>query len=199
MDTPAARIAVGNGKRDMDVSSGPGCVRSDDATDRMPTGRRVVEGRLPAAVMTRPHRGLRLSEAFLTKTTDTSSDVVVESQLGPSDAAREVAVRRVTDWLLTRQHADGHWRAALEGDTILETEYLLLLAWLDRFDRPEVAGALQRIRSLQLPDGGWPIYPGGPANSSLKATTRHHACVLGAGRSFSVLWMWASSGASRLG
>jgi len=165
----------------MDVSSGPGCVRSDDATDRMPTGRRVVEGRLPAAVMTRPHRGLRLSEAFLTKTTDTSSDVVVESQLGPSDAAREVAVRRVTDWLLTRQHADGHWRAALEGDTILETEYLLLLAWLDRFDRPEVAGALQRIRSLQLPDGGWPIYPGGPAEVS--ATVKAYLVLKLAGHS----------------
>jgi len=32
-------------------------------------------------------------------------------------------------WLRQRQAADGHWRGPLEGDTILESEYLLILAW----------------------------------------------------------------------
>lgn len=155
----------------MDVSPGSGCVGSDDATDPIPTGRLVVEGRLSPAGMTRPQQGMRLGEAFLPRRQRAKSDVIVESTLGPTDTARERAVRGVTDWLLARQHDDGHWRAALEGDTILETEYLLLLAWLDRFDRPEVPGALQRILALQLPEGGWPIYPGGPAevSASVKA------------------------------
>ena len=30
---------------------------------------------------------------------------------------------------MTEQHADGHWVGELEGDTILESEYILLLAW----------------------------------------------------------------------
>src|SRR5688572_6196619 len=31
------------------------------------------------------------------------------------------------DWLLSRQHPDGYWCGELEGDTILESEYILLL------------------------------------------------------------------------
>jgi len=149
----------------MDVSSGPGCVNNDEATDRIPTGRVIVEGRLGQHTLSRPHRGMRLGDSLFAAH-DTAATVVVESQLDPAADERSEAVCRVVNWLQARQHDDGHWRAALEGDTILESEYLLLLAWLDRFDRPEVAGALQRIRAMQLPEGGWPIYPGGPADVS---------------------------------
>ncbi len=149
----------------MDVSSGPGCVNNDEATDRIPTGRVIVEGRLGQHTLSRPHRGMRLGDSLFAAH-DTAATVVVESQLEPAADERREAVCRVVNWLQARQHDDGHWRAALEGDTILESEYLLLLAWLDRFDRPEVAGALQRIRAMQLPEGGWPIYPGGPADVS---------------------------------
>ena len=48
--------------------------------------------------------------------------------------------RRTRDWLLDQQHADGYWVAELEGDTILESEYILLLAYLGRHrstTRPE--------------------------------------------------------------
>ena len=81
------------------------------------------------------------------------------------------AVSRVAGWLIDRQADDGHWRAALEGDTILESEYLLLLAWQGRLDRPEVPGAARRLLEQQLPEGGWAIYPGGPAeiSASVKA------------------------------
>ena len=34
--------------------------------------------------------------------------------------------------LLARQRPDGHWVGELEGDTILESEYVLLLAFLGR-------------------------------------------------------------------
>ena len=40
------------------------------------------------------------------------------------------AVHATRDWLLARQHAEGYWCGELEGDSILESEYLLLLAWL---------------------------------------------------------------------
>jgi squalene-hopene/tetraprenyl-beta-curcumene cyclase len=35
------------------------------------------------------------------------------------------------DWLQRNQYAEGHWRGPLEGDTILESEYILILAWAD--------------------------------------------------------------------
>jgi len=76
------------------------------------------------------------------------------------------AVEATSRWLLDRQHADGHWRAPLEGDTILESEYLLLLAWAGRLDDHRVRGAADRILAEQLPGGGWAIYPGGPVDIS---------------------------------
>jgi squalene-hopene/tetraprenyl-beta-curcumene cyclase len=72
----------------------------------------------------------------------------------------------VAAWLQARQAADGHWRGPLEGDTILESEFSLILAWAGRLDRPDVAGAAARILRLQLPEGGWAIHPGGPVDVS---------------------------------
>ncbi len=83
----------------------------------------------------------------------------------PSHEA-DAAMRRTSDWLRSRQAADGHWRAALEGDSILESEYLLLLAWAGRLDAPAAPGAARRILREQLPRGGWAIYPGGPVDVS---------------------------------
>ena len=75
------------------------------------------------------------------------------------------------DWLRRNQYADGHWRGPLEGDTILESEYILILAWADKLSAPEVPGAARRILKEQLPSGGWAIYPGGPidVSASVKA------------------------------
>ena len=42
------------------------------------------------------------------------------------------AIAAAAGWLLDRQHEDGHWRGPLEGDTILESEYILILAWAGR-------------------------------------------------------------------
>jgi len=69
-------------------------------------------------------------------------------------------------WLLEKQADDGHWRAPLEGDTILESEFLLLLAWAGRLDDRRVRGAAARILREQLPAGGWAIYPGGSVDVS---------------------------------
>ena len=75
------------------------------------------------------------------------------------------------DWLRRNQYADGHWRGPLEGDTFLESEYILILAWADKLSAPEVPGAARRILKEQLPGGGWSIYPGGPidVSASVKA------------------------------
>ena len=92
---------------------------------------------------------------------------------GAEDLAAEVrrATGRTADWLRSRQHADGYWCGELEGDTILESEYILLLAWLGRNDTPEAHKAARYILSKQNADGGWSLYPGGKLDisSSVKA------------------------------
>ncbi|HSC56547.1 MAG TPA: prenyltransferase/squalene oxidase repeat-containing protein, partial [Nitrospira sp.] len=86
--------------------------------------------------------------------------------------AIEDAVRRSQAWFLTRQHAtEGYWVAELEADTTLTSEYLMLRRFLDRVDPERERKAVRYLRSAQLPDGGWPIYYGGPSeiSASVKA------------------------------
>ncbi len=73
---------------------------------------------------------------------------------------------KTRQWLLTGQHEDGYWCAELEGDTILESEYILLLAWLGRENEDVAREAAEYIRRKQLPDGGWAMYPGGKVEIS---------------------------------
>jgi len=84
-----------------------------------------------------------------------------------SDPALEAAAR----WLSDDQHADGYWVGELEGDTILESEYVLLLTFLGREAEEVCVKACRYILNRQLPEGGWAIYPGGPAevSASVKA------------------------------
>jgi squalene-hopene/tetraprenyl-beta-curcumene cyclase len=81
------------------------------------------------------------------------------------------AIVRTRDWLISQQYPDGFWVGELEGDTILESEYILLLTWLGRGDSDDVRRAAKYIENLQLDTGGWAIYPGGPLeiSASVKA------------------------------
>jgi squalene-hopene/tetraprenyl-beta-curcumene cyclase len=76
------------------------------------------------------------------------------------------AIDRTRAWLLARQLADGHWCAELEGDTILESEYILLLAWLGHEDAPLARKCARYIVDKQLDSGGWAMYPGGQLDIS---------------------------------
>ena len=62
--------------------------------------------------------------------------------------ALEAALERTRDWLLERQEEEGYWVAELEGDTILESEYVLLMTFLGRESDDPVC-----IRCV-------PLYPG---------------------------------------
>src|SRR5437867_6479351 len=78
-------------------------------------------------------------------------------------AALDSARRR----LLACQQRDGHWVGELQGDTILESEYVLLMAFLDREDEPRVAKAANYLLQHQLPEGGWNNFPEGPVEVSV--------------------------------
>jgi squalene-hopene/tetraprenyl-beta-curcumene cyclase len=81
------------------------------------------------------------------------------------------SVDAASTWLVEDQHPDGYWVGELEGDTILESEYVLLLAFLGREDDPVCVKACRYLLTHQLPEGGWAIYPGGPpeVSASVKA------------------------------
>ncbi len=81
-------------------------------------------------------------------------------------AALDATMERTRDWLLERQEDEGYWVAELEGDTILESEYILLMTFLGRESDEVCVRCARYIQDHQLPGGGWAIYPGGPADVS---------------------------------
>jgi squalene-hopene/tetraprenyl-beta-curcumene cyclase len=100
-------------------------------------------------------------------------DELMETALSePLDAAKSLgpparkAIRQTRQWLLAQQDPDGSWCAELEGDTILESETILLMAFLGQEDSDLARRLAATIVEKQLPDGGWAMYPGGPIEIS---------------------------------
>ena len=107
-----------------------------------------------------------------------------------SRAARQEirsAVRRAAERLFSQQSPEGFWCGELTADTTLESDYILLQLWLHQPDRAQwnppsrgrIAKAAQSILERQLPDGGFNIYAGGPAEVS--ATVKAYCALKLAG------------------
>ncbi|MGH9368499.1 MAG: squalene--hopene cyclase [Thermoanaerobaculia bacterium] len=86
---------------------------------------------------------------------------------GVDPARARNAISAAQRYLLSIQHADGHWCGELEGDTILESEYILTLHFLGRTGEERIRKAAEYLRRKQLPGGGWPNYEGGPPDVSV--------------------------------
>jgi squalene-hopene/tetraprenyl-beta-curcumene cyclase len=76
-------------------------------------------------------------------------------------------IERARHCLLRQQARDGHWCGELQGDTILESEYVMLMAFLGREGHEVVRKAARYILDQQLPAGGWSNYPDGPVELSV--------------------------------
>ncbi|MCE9567924.1 MAG: squalene--hopene cyclase [Planctomycetes bacterium] len=74
---------------------------------------------------------------------------------------------RARNGLLALREPDGHWCGELQGDTILESEFVLLLAFLGRSDDSRVLRAANYLREKQQADGSWSNYVGGPVEISV--------------------------------
>jgi squalene-hopene/tetraprenyl-beta-curcumene cyclase len=86
--------------------------------------------------------------------------------------ALDDAVKRSQAWFVSKQDtSEGYWVAELEADTTLTSEYLMLRRFLNRVDPERERKAVGYLRAMQLPDGGWPIFYGGPSeiSASVKA------------------------------
>jgi squalene-hopene/tetraprenyl-beta-curcumene cyclase len=98
-----------------------------------------------------------------------TSSVTLPSE-PPSTRSGHAAVLNALEagcaYLLSIQKPDGHWVGELEGDTILESEYILLRYFMGWLDADRLRKLANYIRKLQRPDGGWSTYPGGPVEVS---------------------------------
>lgn len=77
------------------------------------------------------------------------------------------SVSSARDYLIDLQRSDGHWCAELEGDTILESEYVLLQVILGRLGDSAIRKCANYILAKQQADGGWSNFPDGPADVSV--------------------------------
>jgi squalene-hopene/tetraprenyl-beta-curcumene cyclase len=84
---------------------------------------------------------------------------------GRARIERSIAVAR--DWLFGSQKAPGYWCEQLEGDTSVESYWIMVHVAMGRGENERVLRLAGAIRQRMLPDGGWSRYPGGPADISV--------------------------------
>jgi len=83
----------------------------------------------------------------------------------------ETAIARSQRYLLGQQKPDGYWVGELMVDSTLVSDTIAYHHWNGKVDPAWQRKAVNHILSMQLPDGGWNIYYGGPAevNATIKA------------------------------
>ncbi|MEN6557674.1 MAG: prenyltransferase/squalene oxidase repeat-containing protein [Thermoguttaceae bacterium] len=89
------------------------------------------------------------------------SDSLEAPNLRSLQTSARTAIRRARHWFLGQQRNDGAWCADLEGDASLESETILLLAFLGREDSKLAVQCAATLIEKQRPEGGWARYPGG--------------------------------------
>src|SRR4051812_25848152 len=78
----------------------------------------------------------------------------------------DAALEGAASCLLGMQHPAGFWCGELQGDSILESEYILMKFILGQDDDARLPLIANYLRRLQQADGGWNMYPGGKADLS---------------------------------
>jgi len=104
------------------------------------------------------------SGRFGTSPAETSQDTQVWPQF-------DAAIRRSQNYLLSIQKPEGYWVGELMVDSTLVSDTIAYHHWNGKVDERWQRKAVNHIFSKQLPDGGWNIYHGGPAevNATIKA------------------------------
>ena len=83
----------------------------------------------------------------------------------------ETAIEKSQAFLLNEQKPAGYWIGELMVDSTLVADTVAYHHWNGKVDPEWQRKAVNHIFSMQLPDGGWNIYYGGPAevNATIKA------------------------------
>lgn len=97
-----------------------------------------------------------------------------------SQADLEVSIGRIRHYVLGVQDpVEGFWVDQLEADATIPSEYLMLRRYLGRVDVEKERRIVNYVKSIQMEDGGWYIYRGGP--SDLSATIKAYFAMKLAG------------------
>ncbi|MGA8731940.1 MAG: squalene--hopene cyclase [Terracidiphilus sp.] len=91
------------------------------------------------------------------------------------------AIHQAREFLLSQQHPEGYWCGELEGDSMLEADYIFLHTLLESGDPGRLARACTEMMRYQNEDGSWSISPGGPGNISLSVKCYFSAKLMGIG------------------
>ncbi|MFO1501918.1 MAG: prenyltransferase/squalene oxidase repeat-containing protein, partial [Verrucomicrobiota bacterium] len=88
---------------------------------------------------------------------------------GPEMVRR--AISQSQSYLLGVQAPEGYWVGELMVDATLVADSIAYHHWNGKVDPAWQRKAVNHILSMQLPDGGWNIYYGGPSevNATIKA------------------------------
>ena len=89
------------------------------------------------------------------------------------------AIRRSQDYLLRVQKPEGYWVGELMVDSTLVSDMVAFHHWDGSVEREWQRKAVHHLFSMQLPDGGWNIYYGGP--SEVNATIKGYLALKLAG------------------
>ncbi|HZL13959.1 MAG TPA: hypothetical protein VFC85_07415, partial [Verrucomicrobiae bacterium] len=83
----------------------------------------------------------------------------------------ETAILRSQEFLLGEQKPEGYWVGELIVDSTLVSDTVAYHHWNGKVDPEWQRKAVNHIFSMQLADGGWNIYHGGPSevNATIKA------------------------------
>jgi squalene-hopene/tetraprenyl-beta-curcumene cyclase len=89
----------------------------------------------------------------------------------PHGSSLEEAIARSQNYLLSEQKPEGYWVGELMVDVTLVADMVAFYHWWKKVDKEWERKAVNHIFSKQLPEGGWNIYPHGPAevNATVKA------------------------------
>lgn len=97
---------------------------------------------------------------------DTAGPIETIAAPASTREAAERAMRRSTDFLLSRQDAEGWWKGDLETNVTMDAEDLLLRQFLGIRDEHTTHAAALFIRGEQRDDGTWATFFGGPGELS---------------------------------
>ena len=77
------------------------------------------------------------------------------------------AISRAAEHLFDLQHRDGYWWGELEANCAIQAEYLFLTHFMGTQNPERWKKVVNYLKLMQLEDGGWPIWYGGPSDLSI--------------------------------
>jgi len=117
------------------------------------------------------HSGTVISNPLGTRPNKAKVSLHPATTNGSLRRAADQALQQAIQCLLAQQAPEGHWCAELEGDSILQSEYILLKFITEQEDDPRLPKIANYLRKQQrAKDGAWVQYPG--AKPDLSATVK---------------------------